>query len=454
MMILTKGTAKKQYNIERGDPKMENIALEIGQRCRRMRQAQGISQQELADKLGTTAQNISKYEKQGISNIEVIREVSAALGHDLLQDEMDTEGAVGEIGKEILSLIAPIHYEADSIIYGENLYGLSPDRAIRELLKLEKLGLCVREQYTTFYGTTEDRVFITAKGVIALKHSGAMDPAAFVNRDQIQTYERLCRGYSSIQEFIDENPVLGKTCRLYSQNGFRVNLIHYLQNKLCKGYQMQRYTLDDEYFPGKGCFYDILFSMVMKLTREKADQYIETKLSINEKEAEIERLYTQLHYNDPTEQEFISQFCQAVGANENNMNFEFEMAGSAGEGRMYVTDENADMLDEELERLETELHESTRKSIAEVYEEERENHDLSCPIDWFSIDEIRQYIESNILAPANEYEEKLNKDIMEIMTAYPQTRDYFVFPFSWEYNGLADLVREKYGVQNWKEVDR
>ena len=103
---------KRQNKAERLGAEMENrvhTALEIGQRCRRMRQAQGISQQELADKLHTTPQNISKYETQGISNIEVVQKASAALGHDLLQDEMDTEGTVGEIGKEILQLILREH---------------------------------------------------------------------------------------------------------------------------------------------------------------------------------------------------------------------------------------------------------------------------------------------------------------------------------------------------------
>ena len=44
----------------------KSMAVEIGQRCRRFRNALGISQQKLADMVGTTPQNISKYEKEGI----------------------------------------------------------------------------------------------------------------------------------------------------------------------------------------------------------------------------------------------------------------------------------------------------------------------------------------------------------------------------------------------------
>jgi transcriptional regulator with XRE-family HTH domain len=41
---------------------MENTstAIEIGQRCRKFRNALGLSQQGLAEKIGTTPQNISK----------------------------------------------------------------------------------------------------------------------------------------------------------------------------------------------------------------------------------------------------------------------------------------------------------------------------------------------------------------------------------------------------------
>ena len=51
----------------------KSMAVEIGQRCRRFRNALGISQHKLADMVGTTPQNISKYEKEGIHDIDIIR---------------------------------------------------------------------------------------------------------------------------------------------------------------------------------------------------------------------------------------------------------------------------------------------------------------------------------------------------------------------------------------------
>ena len=83
----------------------KSMAVEIGQRCRRFRNALGISQHKLADMVGTTPQNISKYEKEGIHDIDIIRYLSSALGHDLMTDEVDEEGSIGEIGKEILTIL-------------------------------------------------------------------------------------------------------------------------------------------------------------------------------------------------------------------------------------------------------------------------------------------------------------------------------------------------------------
>ena len=103
----------------------KNKAMECGLRCRRIRMAQNMSQQELADKMFTTPQNISKYEKEGISNIDTILKLSESLGHDLLTDETDEEGAVGEVGKEILwQLIEAGGYMEVGTLSEGSLYGM------------------------------------------------------------------------------------------------------------------------------------------------------------------------------------------------------------------------------------------------------------------------------------------------------------------------------------------
>ena len=129
-----------------------SMAKECGARLRRIRMARNMSQNELAEKLFTTPQNISKYEKEGISNIDTIMRLSKILGQDLLRDERDEEGTVGEVGREILSaLIENRGYMEVRDLVEEHLYGMNMSRASGEIFKLEKIGMCVREQYRNFY---------------------------------------------------------------------------------------------------------------------------------------------------------------------------------------------------------------------------------------------------------------------------------------------------------------
>ncbi len=74
-----------------------NIASRIGLRCKRIRESKCMSMQALGDMVGTGVANISKNEKQGINSIEWITAISKALGQDLLKDEIDEEGIIGEI---------------------------------------------------------------------------------------------------------------------------------------------------------------------------------------------------------------------------------------------------------------------------------------------------------------------------------------------------------------------
>ena len=143
-----------------------NIASRIGLRCKRIRESKGWSMQYLGDLVGTGAANISKMEKNGINSIEWITAISEALGQDLLKDEIDEEGIIGEIGKEILiKLIESKGY----LLYGDvvsDMHGMSEDRVSNEIFKLTRIGMCVREQYKDFYNKQIDMIFITAKGLI------------------------------------------------------------------------------------------------------------------------------------------------------------------------------------------------------------------------------------------------------------------------------------------------
>lgn len=182
------------------------IALDCGRRCRRIRMAKNMSQQELADLLNTTPQNISKYEKEGISNIDTIKSISQVLGQDLLKDEIDSEGVVGEVGKEILLILLT---EGGYIHFNQlmtKMFGMSEERVSNEIFKLERIGMCVREQYSDWVGQQQDVLFITAKGVITFKNLTSINPPEGVDYSECLTYEHLIGCFTCYQDYVDSRP--------------------------------------------------------------------------------------------------------------------------------------------------------------------------------------------------------------------------------------------------------
>ncbi len=169
-------------------------ASELGQRCKRVRMAKGMSQQDLADKSGTTPQNISKFEKNGISDIYWIEKLSDCLGQNLLMDEVDEEGKVGELGREILARLVEAggRMLIDKLL--TYLFGIDIERLSNEIFKLEKIGLVVREQYIDWFDEEVDKVFITAKGIISIKNmdlNSALSEMIYEKIMEVESYESL-----------------------------------------------------------------------------------------------------------------------------------------------------------------------------------------------------------------------------------------------------------------------
>ena len=66
-----------------------DYSKECGIRCRQIRMSKGMSQQALAEKINVTPAAISKWEKEGISNIDYIMTISNVLGQDITSDQFD-----------------------------------------------------------------------------------------------------------------------------------------------------------------------------------------------------------------------------------------------------------------------------------------------------------------------------------------------------------------------------
>ena len=438
---------------------MENksMALEVGQRCRRFRNALGISQQKLADMVGTTPQNISKYEKEGIHDIDIIRYLSNALGHNLMTDEVEEEGIVGEIGKEILDMLVnnDVHagfLKASEVLNGSSLYGLPENRIVKEVFKLEKIGLCVREQYIDFYDEENDIIFITAKGVITLKHLGAFknQMADYAN---VKTYEVMCRGYDSYQAYINSEPIEKIIKNLSVKNGFRANYIQYIQKQY--GSPVGCLSYEKYYFPGNSAYTDIMFSMIMDITREKADYIIALfnenySLDLFERFDELSiQLYNEIPYRKLIIE--LKKFINDDLVNE-NINSE-DWIEEKKQKNEDMNGEQADKYNESMDMLKadeqlSDVIENAESHLTETFMEKLSSHSYTNPLNWFSKEEIELYIEENILKADSDYERDIERKLLEIKEKAPETiESYFEFPEEWENNGLATLVRKIYKVE-------
>lgn len=436
---------------------MENVstAMEIGKRCKKFRNALGISQQALADKIGTTPQNISKYEKEGISNIEVIQEISKALGHDLLTDEVEAEGTVGEIGREILTVLVDFKgkKEVAALLSAGYMFGLSEERIVKEVFKLEKIGLCVREQYMDYYEVPRDDLFITAKGAIYIKH---IEKSTELEKklDEIHTYEVYCEGYNNYQELIDSKPILPKMIKkLNVYNGFRANLIKYLCRYHSRDFLL--FNVDEMESPydeidliqGKGIYFDIMFSMGMGITRKDIDYFMECKISDENHEFEEAcGLWEEVYKDGSMAEDFWGKFKQLVSVDDidTKQRFDETVNCKLTDGELKEKQLRFKELDDKFTKQDDRIIEL---DLNWRYQEACKGRESKNPLDWFDKEDIEDFIKKNILQAVTDEEKVLEEQLTEIMKKEIETvEDYFKFPPEWEKNGLADLILSLYKV--------
>lgn len=476
----------------------ENRSSELGQRCRRIRMAKGFSQLELADRAGTTPQNISKFERDGISDIYWIDKLSECLGQSLLLDEVDEEGNVGEMGKEILFRLVEAHGRLEIEDLLEFLYGINMERISNEIFKLERIGLLVREQYKDWHDTEKDEVFITAKGIITIKNmdlNASLAETIFDELAETHSYEELLNDkfwierYDSYQELIDNNECEKILKGFKYQFGwppefrahdrtktpYRMNYIEWLK-KNYEIHDVDSNTREDNMaIPCNGIYYDILYRMAFGLTNKYLmDHYIsddeeeayekvekiliesEEQDSVirNAKEAFDSSLYW-LNKNTRTTLEdtkaFIDEQLQEI-LNELGMTKEewFELV------RTNTVDsiECSEILKSKISRL-LEFWEATDFTVEGLvmadpeyeYGKRRPTGSSEYPTDWFSYEEIKAFIEENFGPAQTEEEHQIDALLKKINEEMADTvKEYYQFPREWEENGLADMIRKSYGM--------
>ncbi len=426
-------------------------SIECGVRCRQIRMAKGMSQQQLADMLHVSSAAISKWEKEGISDINNIMKLSDALGQDIMADQFDQEGSIGEVGKEILRKLVFGEGYIDTSALFNSLYGMKKDRICNELFKLERIGAVVREQFNDFSGVERDGVFITAKGLIAYKNFDKRDE----DLTKVNTWDRiLIDDANSVQDVIDADVTTDLILnKMDFSSAFRFDYLTYLHDKhmnlivptkkmiKCNDFW---WNAKEPLLCGESCYVDILRRMAQSASRTEMDETLKESMELGLiGNRHYDRIY-QTEYEetgiDYVAEEAMRYFARISSYLKTSNFTDEEMKKKAN----VKSDLAKKLLDVEFEDVE----------IVWKYEDREKEFYKSLPVEkklninrWFTEDEIYDFVEKNFLAPVTEYEKMIDRKLHDIWEYDKRTlRYYYNFTESWEKSGLAQYIRDKIGV--------
>lgn len=447
--------------------KMEkkNYSIEFGNRCRQIRMAKGISQQVLADKIGTTPQNISKWEREGISNIDTIMQLSEVLGQDITADEIDQEGSVGEIGKEILALLIERKGYIEWEDLKNSLFGLPENRICNEIFKLERIGDVVREQYKGWCDELRDAIFITAKGIITIKN---MDNFIFAgDLEEVISYEVRLSGQLNYNDRIQNDEVSRLIWKLPRMNSaYRVDYIYYLiknyrteyPSGIGSFYRPGTGLWAEEYMPAENCYFDTLFFISTGLSNEDlaskknlktcGEEYqfdeAQEMRRIWEEAYELGYIYIDEFVKDAQEKFEEYSWVHPVLSSIDKKNK--EILGKIGYDDLKETygDDVDNVLSHHPDPIFFELE-------MEFYSKVGEKGSKLCD-EWFTDSQIIEFIEKNYKPAETEWEHTVDEMISKINRINPRTLEYYYkFPERWETNGLAQKIRDVWSLPSREE---
>ena len=212
----------------------EVLPVEYGKRIKRARMAKNLTQKQLAKIANVSDSAISKYEKQGTLDVNVLNNLSNVLGISLFSSGADAEGNVGIVGKEILTILVKNEGSIEYWRLENELYGLSQDDIDSEIIKLSILGMIVREQYKILDGNLKDVIFIKAKGILSFKY--LIENRLEVEETQellknVKSFEIYADGYEYYQDYIDNERARALIEKIDYVGTYRIDYIIYLKRR-------------------------------------------------------------------------------------------------------------------------------------------------------------------------------------------------------------------------------
>lgn len=431
----------------------KKVAKECGLRLRRVRMAKNMSQQALADKMYTTPQNVSKWENQGISDVDTIKELSRILGQDILSDERNEEGVVGEIGKHILKQVAQNNgFIPVEELINSHMYGLNSEIVTDEIFKLERIGMCVREQYRNFYDIEKDMVFITAKGLITLNNFSVFGNIVS------KTYEIFLEGRNTIQEYYDENKLERIIRNLRYCGTYRIDYINYLHKRYEKIYIDEHendgcdygdWTATVPVLPGLSCRLDILFRMIAGLDNRSLYQNIWYMIGGLPSDEITDEYVEQYGTTD------VPRLDEILGT----LSSKLEKWNQKVNGEIRKNFENA-IAKKSFKYNEQSDEENFLEENTDYFIEKRNAFvEGKYPSEWFSMEEIKAFIKDNFKSAETPEEKETDRILAEINSIDRWSLEYYDTCFvadddyseyfcdnRWREAGIEDLIKSYYNL--------
>ena len=441
----------------------ENLPKTLGQRCRAARKMKGMTQNELAMKINMTSQNISKLEKEGIRDVVTEMSISEALGCSLREDAIDKEGTVGEIGKEILSCLLK-HQGKISLkeLEQDYMYGMGSEIVKKEIQKLAELWMCINESYVNFEGNLTDDVFITAKGLMTYKN--IISDKFHVEQlnellPYVKTYEQRLKPAeweigikeaSDMEEYVELRPWEKHIHDLEFTSPYRADFITFLKSKRvhCPKSVGLDWFQAQFVFPGKSCYYDILYRMVFNLTDKWREQYY----FIPTYNKELEEHYLLMQGDGSLIDENEDPCNQIIRRNlRKEMPWLDDSKTELMKRRITEVQKNDENEKRKLDEMFTELLGFVEEREHLYWEAKPQGKDSDFFYEWYEKEEIEAFIRENYKAPATEEEQQIQTKLNQIINECPYLDEYFRFPETWEENGLADLLRNIFGINKTED---
>ena len=450
-------------------------AKDLGARCRKFRDARGMSQEKLGEKIGVLGATISKYEREGIRDIELINRISRVLGCDLLNDEIDEEGIVGEVGKEILFKLIENKGWLEYSFLVNTMLGMSESRVSNEIFKLLKIGMCVREQFKDFEDNEKDIVFITAKGLITSKNhvsNPLLEKRLADKYKDVITYEMMLKAdknknipdAGSYQEYVELRPVEKLIRNLEIPDSlYRADFVLYLLNNFTTGFD--KVELNKEIrnlLPCENFYYDCLHRMALKIDNdellyrlnpqkwaEKNPDKMSDKLKneemvrLNDVRKKLELKPLNLGDDDSLMADFKEGLQETLKDDlkklfNKNLAIKDKYPSEEKDKEDQADKKSGRLCYERLSKKELEIvteyigffETGIEVDPSLMYEVEyakkkAEGIESPYPVDWYSKEEILEFLQKNYKKASSDEEKELDKKLKEILEYYPEAGAYY-----------------------------